>query len=250
MKVIAVKGLYGGAGTTTVTANLASSMRRRQHPVVVIDLCATNMLRLHFGMPMHDKRGLFHAGKLVTDLRSAAFETEQGLIYLPLGDVSEQPEHSELSALLPRLYALLEQFSTEQQLQVFIDVPTSDHELLCALAPLCHVMLHVLTPDPRVYPALHYFSVKQWPAIQADTLHHYFVVNQYAPHLELHRDITDLLRYELVPELLVPTYIQRDQHLPEAFATQQAAIGYTLGAQANVDFVAIAEWLEQRLQGA
>lgn len=249
MKVIAVKGLYGGAGTTTVTANLASALRRRQHPVVAVDLCATNMLRLHFGMPLHDTRGLFQAGELVDDLRAAAFETEQGLIYLPYGDVSEQPERTDIEALLERLYGLLAQFSTEQQLLVLIDVPNSEGQMLSWLATHTDVMLHVLTPDPRVYPALHYFAVKQWPYIQAEQLQHYFLLNQCAPQLELNRDIIDLLRHELAPELLVPTFIQRDQHLPEAFATQQAAIDFTLGAQANVDFVAIAEWLEQRVNG-
>ena len=247
MKVVAVKGLYGGAGTTTVTANLASALRRRQHPVVAVDLCATNMLRLHFGMPVNDRRGLFKAGELVDDLANAAFETEQGLIYLPYGDVSEQPERTDIEQLLQRLYDLLAKFSSEQTLIVLIDMPNAEPQMLSWLAAHTDIMLHVLSPDPRVYPALHYFSMKQWPLIQAEQLQHYFVLNQCAPQLELNRDIIDLLRYELAPELLLPTYIQRDQHLPEAFATQQAAIDFTLGAQANVDFVAIAEWLELRL---
>lgn len=248
MKLVAVKGLFGGAGTTTVAANLANAMRRRKHPVVALDLCATNSLRLHFGMPIGDPRGLFRSGHLVEDLREAAFETENGLIYLPHGEIDEQPDQSDIEGILERLYELLQRFESPQELVVLIDVPNSESTILKWLTSHAHVMLHVLTPEPRVYPALRYFSRITWPQIQHQGLHHAMLLNQCAPHLELSRDIADLLRRELEPQLLVPTFIQRDQHIPEAFATQQSTFDFTLGAQANVEFVAIAEWLEAWLE--
>ncbi|RUO39541.1 cellulose synthase operon protein YhjQ [Pseudidiomarina aestuarii] len=248
MKLIAVKGLFGGAGTTTIAANLANAMRRRKHPVIALDLCATNSLRLHFGMPIGDPRGLFRSGRLVDDLREAAFETDNGLIYLPHGEIDEQPDRTDIEGILGGLYELLQRFESPQELIVFIDVPNSESTILNWLTTHAEIMLHVLTPEPRAYPALRYFSRITWPQIQHQGLRHWLLLNQCAPHLELSRDIADLLRRELDPHLLVPTFIQRDQHIPEALATQQTTFDFTIGAQANVEFAAIAEWLEERLE--
>ncbi|PTB85510.1 hypothetical protein C9988_00915 [Pseudidiomarina aestuarii] len=244
MRVIGFKGLFGGAGTTTITANLAGALHRRQLSCIAVDLCATNTLRLHFGMPMTEAQGLFNAVSTESE-QLPLFESDMGVLYVPFGNVEKVPEHDTIRITLENLLAQIKSARSGQIDYVLVDIPNNDSKMLRTIVDLFDGIFHILAPEPRVYPALHYFSNVVWPNLQAPSVKHFFLLNQIAPHLELNRDIADMLREELNPDLLLDQEIQRDQHLPEALATQQTAFEFTLGAQSNVEFSALSIMFER-----
>ncbi len=57
MPVIALQGLRGGMGTTSVTAALAWALQQLGESVLAIDFTPDNLLRLHFNTPFELARG-------------------------------------------------------------------------------------------------------------------------------------------------------------------------------------------------
>lgn len=57
MPVIALQGMRGGIGTTSVTAALAWAFQQLGESVLAIDCSADNLLRLHFNTPFALARG-------------------------------------------------------------------------------------------------------------------------------------------------------------------------------------------------
>lgn len=57
MPVIALQGLRGGMGTTSVTAALAWALQQLGESVLAIDFTPDNLLRLHFNTPFELTRG-------------------------------------------------------------------------------------------------------------------------------------------------------------------------------------------------
>ena len=62
MPVIALQGLRGGMGTTSVTAALAWALQQLGESVLAIDFTPDNLLRLHFNTPFELARGWARAG--------------------------------------------------------------------------------------------------------------------------------------------------------------------------------------------
>lgn len=247
MKVITLQSLQGGAGGTSLTANLSAACRRRGHSVVAVDLNPANELRLHFGMPLDDGGGLIAERKQLQALDRYAYQTDDGEVYIPFG-LSELSTKALKLDELQQLFESLQSIKAAQgELLVFVDIASYDRQLAFQCAAWSTMMLHIIEPDPRAYPVLQRFGSGFLQALQTRCRDCFVLLNKSAPQLELNRDIFDLLRAELNPELLIPTFIQRDQHVPEALATQQSIFNYSLGAQANVDLMALAQWLERQL---
>lgn len=57
MPVLALQGLRGGMGTTSVTAALAWALQQLGESVLAIDFTPDNLLRLHFNTPFELARG-------------------------------------------------------------------------------------------------------------------------------------------------------------------------------------------------
>jgi cellulose biosynthesis protein BcsQ len=57
MPVLALQGIRGGVGTTSVAAALAWALQQLKESVLVIDFSPDNLLRLHFNMPFDQPRG-------------------------------------------------------------------------------------------------------------------------------------------------------------------------------------------------
>ncbi|CNG61253.1 cellulose synthase [Yersinia enterocolitica] len=57
MPVLALQGIRGGIGTTSVIAALAWALQQLDESVLVIDFSPDNLLRLHFNMHFEQSRG-------------------------------------------------------------------------------------------------------------------------------------------------------------------------------------------------
>ncbi len=231
MKLLALESLVGGAGATTLVANLAAALRSGDAHVAVIDCCAQNHLAAHFGQPLGDDLEL-----------QQTFLAASDVIVAPFGaDKTQRPGEQQQK----RFDRLLQQLQEQQEYKVdwlLINLPTGFSFAPSFDLPNETSCLLVLEPEPRCY-----MNLKRWQRFESRPmqLRYRAIMNKVAPHLELPRDIFDLCRAELDPEWLLPLYINRDQHIPEALATQQLLYEYTLGAQGNTDIAELAQWLQE-----
>ena len=57
MRVLCIQGIHSSAGTSTVVANTARTLKELGQDVLVFDLNPNNLLRLHFNMDWQNPAG-------------------------------------------------------------------------------------------------------------------------------------------------------------------------------------------------
>src|SRR5476649_3028479 len=90
MSVIALQGIRGGTGTTSVTAALAWALSQLGEKVLAIDFSAANLLRLHFAMPYDSPRGWATAERAGLGWQQGALRYNSRLDFLPFGQLSDR----------------------------------------------------------------------------------------------------------------------------------------------------------------
>ncbi|HXE19188.1 cellulose biosynthesis protein BcsQ [Castellaniella sp. UC4442_H9] len=97
MNLVTVCGIRGGVGASTIVAMLGDALHAQEQRILMVDLNASDLLRLHFNVPYSDDHGwvsaLFPKG-----WRQQAFRIAPGLCLAPFG--RRAIEKSGLSHLL------------------------------------------------------------------------------------------------------------------------------------------------------
>ncbi|RUO31631.1 hypothetical protein CWE12_01125 [Aliidiomarina sedimenti] len=249
MLSIGIVSLTPGAGAKTLCANLANELATAASPTLAVDLTPENMLRLHFGMPLEDRRGLINQDPL------EVFEYPSGVHYLPYGE-SLQGASSQLdrdqSANGSQLTQVLERLPDDYTYCCInlgtISLGTRDLNDLHELQNSLDILLCVLEPAPLTYAYLYRGLSRDLRSTPQSFSSVYFVFNKVAPNLTLNKDILNLLKAELNPRILAPMMVHHDQHVPEALATQQPVVDYAIASRAAGDFEALALWLKTVLK--
>jgi len=245
MKLVALSGICGGVGTTTVTAELAHHLQAREKTTLLFDFSPQNALRLHFGMTWNNRHGLAPQILAGRPWNEAAFRCENGVVFLPFGhcDYADLPRFYERIERTPEwLKARLDETEISDDGFVLIDCPSSSvlYDESHALADLIIV---VLDTDTLSYAALAESQIGIAPEYAEKTV---FVVNKYDPAREIDRDVYQLLRQD-IGNFLCPVMIHRDESVREAFACQLSVGKYEPASQSAADFGALATWLIAKL---
>jgi len=85
MNLVALQGIRGGVGTTSIVAGLALAAREQGARVLAVDLCQDNLLGIHLGLPHDDPRGWSRLADPAGEWASALYRYEEGLDLLPHG---------------------------------------------------------------------------------------------------------------------------------------------------------------------
>lgn len=94
MAIIALQGLRGGVGTTSITAALAWGLQQLGESVLVIDVTPANLLRMHFNTDFTHTNGWARAEFDGTAWQDAALRYTDLLDFLPFGQISAD-EHAQ-----------------------------------------------------------------------------------------------------------------------------------------------------------
>lgn len=244
--MIALSGICGGVGATTLTAELAHHLQQRHKNTLLLDFSPQNALRLHFGMAWGDRRGLapqILAGK---PWHESTFKCENGTHFLPFGHC----DHTELPHLYERLHRTPNWLSTQlnavdlgEDCWTLVDCPEISRELYNESHAMADLILVVLDTDTLSYAALAESQIGIAPEYVEKTI---FVINKFDPSREIDRDVYQLLRQDL-GELLCPVKIHRDESLREAFACQLSVAQYEASSQSAADFASLTTWLIAKL---
>ena len=175
MRIITLQGLRGGVGTTSIAAMLGDTLNRQGQHVLLIDLNATDMLRLFFNVPHQEPYGwagalsnkhawheqayritpyldllaygrtgidIFPASSAVSEERAAAFWLES----IPLLSHA----YDWLIIDLPAASAHFHRLQQESDLDLCVaSVDAACHVLLAqtTLRPRCHIVPSLFDPS-------------------------------------------------------------------------------------------------------
>lgn len=146
--IVAVYGLRGGVGQTTIAANLAVALRRiTQQDVCLVDMSPSGgQVARHLRLkPTH------HWGDALTqhnklewdDLRGLLTHHPSGLMLLAAPAVPQLPT-APSAKLMKNILSLLQ----NERIFVVIDLPNVYNPAFIASLSMADIALHVVTPDP------------------------------------------------------------------------------------------------------
>ncbi|PKH23733.1 cellulose synthase operon protein YhjQ [Enterobacterales bacterium CwR94] len=234
MPVIALQGLRGGAGTTSLTAALSWALNALGERVLAIDFNASNHLGLQFNLPLTEARGWMRAQQEDQDWQQSAMRYLPGLDFLPYGQqrhaAPPQSAVINIGEWAGRLDRLKKQYAW-----ILLDLTADDTQM----AALASRTLRVMTADANSHLRLHQQRFRE------NTL---FLLNQYSATSKLQQDIHQLWLSQLTS--LIPLMVHRDEAVAEAMMMKQPLGEVMPHSLAADEVMTLANWLLLNVQEA
>ena len=244
----------GGVGKTTLAANIAGTISRSGRRVVALDLDPQNALRLHFGIPLHDRHGFACRLAERPDWRSCLRMTAGGIGLLPFGPATAAGAMSlaaSVAADPALLAASVDDILADPGVCLVVDTAPGPSPFLAALLPNADLIVTVLLVDAA--------SISLVPAIENGAAFGdggaggdaslarrlAFALNQFDPRTRLAGSIAQAASRHLGSRLLGMVY--RDEHVAEASAAQKLLADYAPGSKATYDVAELARNIVARL---
>lgn len=240
MKIVAVVGVAGGVGTSTLAAHLAAGMVIQRRPALAVDLAPGNALGLRFGMDFRDTRGLMPQLMAGEPWHAAVFRSPGGVDFLPYG-VAPRPVPVAVAWTLERL----REVQLPEDLTVVVDAGYGDTALQRDAISRAHMTLIVVSADPMSMVALPGLMTQVRAGAAGEVL---VCLNRFNPSRQLDRDIAVVLRSEL-GAMLSPRPVHGDEAFREALARQQLVFDYAPSGQGAMDCHAQTTLTVARLAG-
>ncbi len=228
MSVIALQGIRGGTGTTSVTAALAWALSQLGEKVLAIDFSAANLLRLHFAMPYDSPRGWATAERTGHGWQQGAMRYNSRLDFLPFGQL---PLEEQGLANCDWQHNLTQLRNTAVYDWILLDVPAEDPLRAAQAISMADHTLMLLQADSQSHVRLHQQSL---PA------NSHYLVSQFAPGSQLQQDIL-LLWQQSLPRLL-PFILHRDEAMAESLAGKQPVGELHPQSKSSQDVTTLANW--------
>ncbi|MDD5759614.1 MAG: cellulose biosynthesis protein BcsQ [Desulfobulbaceae bacterium] len=247
MNIIAVTGISGGVGVTTVTAHLTATLAASKRSAIAFDFSAGNTLRLHFAMNWHDKAGL--APQVLADKpwQHAAYRSAGNIDFVPLGEVEGRDTSTSFDAWAEKrpgwFSTMLDEIDIPANSLIICDCSRLGNRLASDILSTATLALIVLAPD-----AIAYANAKKAKQVtlSAGAKEASFVINGFNPGRLLDQDVTRLMLTDFRTSL-APVNIHQDESVREALATMQTVFDYAPSCQAAFDFTALGTWMVSRL---
>ncbi|WP_432322799.1 cellulose biosynthesis protein BcsQ [Yersinia enterocolitica] len=235
MPVLALQGIRGGIGTTSVIAALAWALQQLDESVLVIDFSPDNLLRLHFNMHFEQSRGWARAEVDGEGWQQGAMRYTEKLDLLPFGQLT-QAENEQLSASLqqhPRQWQenLSRLLANASYRWILLDIPAGDSAFIRQALALADQTLILIHADASCHIRLHQQNL---PA----SCH--FLLNQFSASSRLQQDLHQLWLQSL--NSLLPIFIHRDEAMAEALAAKQPLGEYSAQSLAAEEMMTLANW--------
>ena len=164
MAIIALQGLRGGVGTTSITAALAWGLQQLGESVLVIDVTPANLLRMHFNTDFTHTNGWARAEFDGTAWQDAALRYTDLLDFLPFGQISAD-EHAQFFTNIHRWTQWAQNISalraSGRYNWILLDVPNGMHPLTQHFTSLADGVINVIVPDTNCHTRLHQQSLPQ-----------------------------------------------------------------------------------------
>lgn len=243
--VIAISGLKGGVGRTTLTANLASALVQAGRRAAAVDLDPQNGLCHHFGRGPARESGIADLENEVRALdRRDAGRTEA--VCVPFGNpapealaTAEQKLIADGGWLRRRI-----QSAVPAGIElVLLDTPAQRGPWSLRALEMADLVLSVLAPEPASYATLPAMEslLRETRGARPELGAHY-VVNRFDAGSATGRDVVAALRGSL-GERVSPLVIHADESVPDALGRQRTLVREASNSQALADIIDLGDWL-------
>ncbi|WP_375056615.1 cellulose biosynthesis protein BcsQ [Zobellella sp. DQSA1] len=235
MPVVALQGLRGGVGTTSLSAGLAWALRQLGESVLVVEFSPANQLGLHFNAPVSSSTGWAQAELDGLPWHDQALRYTEGLDFLPFGRLSVAERgrwlahHQQHPDRWPEY---LRQLSGSGAYRwILMDVAADEHVCTAHWLEAADAHLCVLTADANSHVRLH----QQLLSPQARLL-----LNQFSVESRLQQDLHQFWRQTHAG--MLPLLIHHDEAVAEALAAKQPVGEYSNGSLAADEINTLASW--------
>jgi cellulose synthase operon protein YhjQ len=215
---------------------------------VAIDFDVQNALRLHFGVPFHDRQGYVRQAITVADWSSLARSTPSGVGLLSYGAVEDVQrfafEHA-LKADPEFLVHRLARLRSDPGCLIVVDTPPGPSPALDAISRIVDLRVAVMLPDAASVSLLPLITDGSLPSAANSALR--VVVNQVDRRARLNADVTDFICRQ-VGSALAAT-IHRDESFAEAAASRRSVLDYAPSSVAAQGIAALAARFDAFLRG-
>jgi cellulose synthase operon protein YhjQ len=248
MRSIAFVSPVGGAGQTTIVANLASLWSAGGRPCLALDLCAQNGLGQHLGQTHGTPAGWVSAALAGQWWADAALQNSAGVRFLPFGSGVDGQSVAALQRLLEQdplwLAAQLRGIALEDDSLVLLDVPQWPQALAAQALACADLVVVCLDATPR--SARLQEPVRTLLAQAAGGAGQALLATRFSPLRDSQRDALQTLQQQW-PERLSPYVLHDDENTSMALAAGTCVTAFAPQAQSAHDLHGIANWLLARL---
>ncbi len=262
MALICLASPTGGAGRTTLAANLALALARARRHVIALDLDPQNALGLHFGLDPADAFGFLSTLRYAADSRAAwraaLRTTPHNVSFLPHGLVGLDGANSLSQALASApdsLASAVRDMLAIPNVTVVADLPSGPSPALAAILPLTRLMIVPLLPDPACMAQIPVIESGRFGGNPASsgpaTLPSErvaLILNQLDVRTRLKRAISDAAVLHFGQRLIGT--VRYDELVPEAMAAQRLIADLSPECGPAHDIAAVAASILTRLYGA
>ncbi|WP_249359698.1 cellulose biosynthesis protein BcsQ [Cupriavidus sp. 2SB] len=237
-RTIAIVSTTGGAGRSTLTAELASLLAWRNHAVLAMECDPRNVLGFHFGLREAAIDGLgasLHA-TAPASWAAAGRRSDDGVLFVPWGDSVEAGAMERLPANW--LARQVEAVDLPNGGAILIDTtpwPSAHADQAIDAADL---VLVLLPTQPET--CLTVRRLADSLAARGKTAR--YLATRLNPARQLHVDIIAMLQAMLGAAML-PYHVHEDSSVPDALARSESFSRSTPHSQAAHDLNGLASWL-------
>ncbi len=246
MKIVSFIAGKGGVGKSTVCANLAAVLAKRNKKVVVIDFDPQNSQRLHLGLNADEIAGLVREGIDVSSL----FDSPFGMHFIPFGRATELDLEQFRQQLANNPEWLRDRVASLAVCEfdyVFIDTPAGASVYVEQALKAATTAIVVLLPDAASFVTLE--KTKQLIAHHTVSNLQYqgsfCLVNQMPKESRLAHQMRDAIFADKATPV-VPLVIHKDPSVPQSLAYERPVTEYQASSIASLDFQHLADWLLER----
>lgn len=238
LRIITFISSAGGAGRSSLVANLAAELVVDGHPVAVLELDAQNVMAGLLGERLPSAKGVMTLGEAPAGWRSIRIETALGVTLLPAGhaDAAAQARTGLWLARDPAgLRRQLESAGLPEGTRVLIDtarLPSSSARAAITAADLTIGVVPVTTTGFVTMPDL----------LKVETNNLQLVANWASSPSMFNNDLMHMLRAR-AGDALIPVRVHRDDAIGMAAAAGKPVRIHRPDAQSALDFAHLAAWL-------
>ena len=242
MRVLCIQGIHSSAGTSTVVANTARTLKELGQDVLVFDLNPNNLLRLHFNMDWQNPAGWALNMSKKKSWFTASFECEQGIRFIPFGQIDYKKLQS-FSIVKNWLSDQLTYLNLSSETWVILNVSSELNALSTQALKSGDIIIRVIEPDINSLSQV-IDSIQSSYIYDNDSLADkvFYLINKLATTSQLDYDVALVLK-KLLLEKIIPVNIHFDENIKEALANKTTVTVHAPESPATDEFKAFAIWL-------
>ena len=245
MNTVAIVSTTGGAGRSTLTAELASLLAQRKHPALALECDPANVLGFHFGMREipEDGLGAYLDAPTPGAWARAGQRSDDDVLFVPWG--SGGAPAALANAAPDWLGRLLAQVDLPPRGVTLIDCARWPSPLADQAIAAADLVLVLAPAQPETCLTLRRLA----DALTAQGKTDRYVATRLQPARQLHVDIVALLQ-AMLGQAMLPYHVHDDSSVAEALARSESFCRSTPHSQAAHDMNGLASWLSAWLEAA